>query len=210
MAKKKSDQTEASAEQQALEHRVDAMMSVEAPAAKPAAASGPPASPDSKPDPGDPPAAEPSPTAPLLPTKLLKAIGADKKVKAKTSEERPADIAVRIGDPADKPKSKAKPALEAAAPPPELSQPTPESDPAEPPAAPADSILEDSATDKAVDDIVAHEADTQLAVDDAVARQRTAEAEGRNQPGLLVAFFTSPWTWLIIIGTLSVLYLWYR
>lgn len=98
-------------------------------------------------------------------------------------------------------------------PPPEPSaQPEPPAEPTAAPASPkpAKNILEDSETDKAVEDIVVHEGDTQLAVDDAIAKRRTAEAELQNQRGVLSAIFTSYWTWLFIIGIAGVTYAWFH
>jgi hypothetical protein len=204
MAKKKSDKDSVSEEQRELERRVDAMMSVERPSSE--------APPDSKPDDGQtvPPAADPEPTAPKLPAKLLKTITVDNadKPKAKPAKTEPTPDPP---DPDDPPPERiiklhvkksndmeALPEIPAVA----------SDDP--PPLAPATDPLADTETDKAVDDIVASEADLQLAVDDAKARRHAAEADTEDRPGFLASFFKSPWTWLFIIGAAWVAYAWFH
>jgi hypothetical protein len=142
-----------------------------------------------------PEAGAPSPeTAPQLPAQLLKIIST-KTAKAKTPKpDPPSDVTIVIDDTAE-PKDIAE---------------TKDEPVQEPKPAVADGDpLEDNATDKAVDDIMAKEADMQLAVDDAVVRQKAAEAQG-NGPGILYSFFTSPWTWLFIIGSAGVAYAWFH
>jgi hypothetical protein len=205
MAKKKSDQPEAPPEEQELVRRVDAMMSVEKPLEK--ALPEPPA-PDKE------PAIEP-PTAPQLPPKLLKTIGASKSAKAKKAPKASSAPEAIVPSAAD--------TVDSDDPPPErilklhVSEDTASAEPAdtadEPTAAdpiPLQDPLEDTETDKAVDDIVANEADLQLAVDDATARRRTAEAEAQNQRGLLATIFTSFWTWLFILGVAGVAWAWFH
>jgi hypothetical protein len=231
MSKKKPEQVEESAEQQALEQRIDVMMSVELPDKKAPAEPAAPAQ-KSKAEQPVPVVAEEQLTAPTLPPQLLKTIGTSQVAKTKKAAKAPA----------------AKPATYAEPEPPALSEdgatvPHPDDPPPErilklhidrdsqlselePPdsndetepatsedraeALPAGDPLQDSETDKAVDDIVASEADLQLAVDDARVRRRTAETDLENQRGLLAIIFTSPWTWLIIIGTAAVVYAWYH
>jgi hypothetical protein len=191
MSNKKSDEAGKSPELQELEQRVDAMMSTEQPKDKAAKVTAVPAKKTSSlriisDYPGN------QKTAPKLPAKLLKNITA----------EAPA----------------------AAAPPEPAAEPEPEKPPAEPvPVAPAeveeppsepivstDNLLENSETDRAVEDIVIHEGDTQLAVDDAIAKRKAAEADNVHGPGLISRFFSSPWTWLFIIGIAAVTYAWYH
>ncbi len=197
MAKKKSDEDKRTTEQKALERKVDVMMSVE-------------------PLPGE-PEAEPksteetdkSPTkitvtdqatAPQLPAQLLKTIG-----KTKTPKSSLKIIKSTPPEPAPEPEPETTvPETPAPSTEPAIDKPVPDSRPL-----PADNPLDDSATDKAVDSIIAEEANTQLAVDDAVARQKAAAAGGPG-PGLLHRFFTSPWTWLFIIGIAGVTYAWFH
>jgi hypothetical protein len=183
-------------EQQKLEQKVDAMMSVEA-------VSAPiPDKPEPKPEkPAD---ILPKPsiqaTAPQLPTQLLKTIGKSKTAKStlkivKTPSDDPPE-------PEPEPEELDLEPIETAPPEPDEptvpDQPLPDNDP-----------LEDTATDKAVDAIVAEEADMQLAVADAVDRQKNGAVQDRG-PGLVYRFFASPWTWLFIIGIAAVTYAWYH
>jgi len=199
MAKKKSDHTEASDERGELERRVDAMMSVERPADKPAPKSKKPAE----------KASDDEPTAPQLPARLLKSIGGKSTIKIIPSEpEAAADIADDDppADDTDKsdindPPAEAESVVD--------EQPLPEPTKAAKPPLPGDP-LEDTETDKAVDDIVVHEADLQLAVDDVRTRRYAAEAELQNRRGLLATIFTSFWTWLIIIGIAGVVWAWFH
>ncbi|HEY5442104.1 MAG TPA: hypothetical protein VIJ68_01045 [Candidatus Saccharimonadales bacterium] len=185
MAKKKSDQTEKSAEEQELERRVDAMMSVET-SREPAAEEPSDVAPTEAPT-------DDLATAPQLPTQLLKTIGA-KKTK-KTAKPEPAD-------PDDPPPERVlKLHIDKDAPLDETlpEEPTTDDDP-----------LQDTETDKAVDDITAQEADLQLAVDDARARRRNEETKDDNRRGFFATIFTSPWTWLIIIGIAGVAWAWFH
>jgi hypothetical protein len=169
MRLKKSKTDDKETEQNALERRVDAMMSVEKNAA-------PSPEPETVPDP---PAEPVETTVPQLPAQLLKTIGGKSaKSSLKIVKEKPA---------AEEPS--------APEPPPETLA--------------ADDPFDDNATDKAVDSIVAEEADAQLAIDDAIARQKAAAA-APDGPGLIRRFFTSPWTWLLIIGAAGVTYAWYH
>jgi len=186
MSRKKAEDTGKDDSQKALEQRVDAMMSIEksSAAAKPAPA-GPVAEPEENPIPESEKAQS---TAPQLPSQLLKTLGGKSKastlkiVKAEPAEEEPTE--------SESTKTSEEPAPD--------TDPIPPGDP-----------LEDSATDNAVDDIMAKEADMQLAVDDAVARRQAAEAE-TSGPGLIHRFFASPWTWLFIIGIAAVAYAWFH
>jgi hypothetical protein len=180
MTKKKSDPQDKATEQQVLEQRVDAIMNGKASDAT-----------TSSPE-----------TAPQLPAQLLKTIST-KTTKAKAPKpEPPSDVAIVIDDTAE-----AENIAEA------KTEPVQEPEPAQKPEpAMTDNDpdpLEDNATDKAVEDIVATEADMQLAVDDAVSRQKAAAAQG-NGPGILYSFFTNPWTWLFIIGIVGVTYAWFH
>lgn len=194
MSKKKSDEPALSAEQQELERKVDAMMSVERTT-------------DSRTDRPLPTKStlriitdtEPLKTAPDLPAKLRKAAAKPAEpVTAAAPQFPPAAESAATADPVADPDSG-----EAAAAPAEAETPTPAP-------IPDQTILDDSQTDEAVEDIVAHEGDTQLAVEDAVARQRTEAAEAGRRPGPVIRFFTSLWLWLFVLMAAAVIYLWYR
>lgn len=205
MAKKKSDPTEASDERGEIERRVDAMMSVERPADKPAPKSKKPAEKASD-DKSDEPMTN-EPTAPQLPARLLKSIGGKSTIKIIPSEpESNADTADDDppADDTDESDNNALPVESEA-----NEQPSPEPAKAAASPLPGDP-LEDTATDEAVDDIMVHEADLQLAVDDVRTRRLTAEAELQHQRSSLRAIFTSFWTWLIIIGIAGVVWAWYH
>ncbi len=175
MRDKKSKPPATELDQQAIEQKVDAMMSVES---KPATANAAKAAQPSVLAVSGP--VEDQTTAPQLPTQLLKTIGGSKPTKStlKIIKNEPIEPAP---DRAPIPETK-----------------TLEDDP-----------LQDSDTDKAVDSIVADEADMQLAVADAVDRQKNAVPASKG-PGLFHRFFTSPWTWLFIIGVAGVTYAWYH
>ena len=194
MAKKKSDHTEASDERGELERRVDAMMSVEKPADKPAPKSKKPAE----------KASDDEPTAPQLPARLLKTIGGKSTIKIIPAEPEDAADDDLPADDTDKSYNNDPPTEPAAD-----EQPSPEPAKAPTPPLPGDP-LEDAETDEAVDDIVVQEADLQLAVDDVRTRRYAAEAELQNRRGLLATIFTSFWTWLIIIGIAGVVWAWFH
>lgn len=145
MPKKKSNRSEASAENEKLVQRVDSMMSTEL-----------------------------SADAPPKPTVM-----ADEPDDKKTDDQKPAIII---------PKNQ-KTAPELSAKPPIVISLADE--------APKDP-LEDSATDKAVDDIVAHEGDTVLAVNDALAARKQATAEP-GQPSGPRSSHKTFWIILLII-----------
>lgn len=198
---KKSKPSEAELAKQALEQKVDAMMSVEAPKPPAQAKTAEPAVQSvSAPLTAD------QTTAPQLPPQLLKTIG-----------KKPAKSTLKIikdTPPDDGPPSKPKPAKAEPA-----SQPQPASAPTEPvPAEPEPANgnaplttdpLDDKDTDQAVASIMAEEADMQLAVADAVDRQKATLSQPRG-PGALHRFFTSFWTWLFIFGTAGVVYAWFH
>jgi len=186
---KKSKPTAAELARQELEQKVDAMMSVEQPAAGPAKKTKPAKTAPPSVQAVSLPVAE-SVTAPELPSQLLKTIG-----------KKPAKSSIKIikEAPADQSPDSAEP--EPADPP---DEPVADSQPLA-----TDDPLDDAATDQAVDSIVSEEADMQLAVADAVDRQRNASNQPKR-PGLLRRFFTSFWTWLFIIGIAGVVYAWYH
>jgi len=197
MAKKKPNQSKEPAAPTELEQRVDAMMSVEQPAANAA-------------EPAAPTVGADLPTAPQLPAKLLKTISASKTTKPKSTKAAAPAAAIEPSVPDDPPPERIlKLHIDETA---ELpaAGPTDEEQAAPAPDLPTGDPLADDQTDEAVDDITAHEADLQLAVDDARARRRNAELEGQNREGVLHAFFTSPWTWLFIIGIAGVTWAWFH
>jgi hypothetical protein len=202
MAKKKSVRTEESNEQRKLERQVDAMMSVEAP--KDSKTPSQPAVPAEDAAGDDKTGSATSgnqQTAPPLPPRLLKTIKDD--TQTAEPDSAAADESSGPDDtPSDDNKADNEPDTKVTQP-----EETPEADAQD---TQLPDALEDNETDKAVDDIVASEANTQLAVDDARARRRTAEIEAENRRGLLAVIFTSPWTWLIIIGIAGVAYAWYH
>jgi hypothetical protein len=186
MPKKKPEEPEQSADDKALEHRVDVMMSTElaevsALAAEKLGAKKPAGKSDT--------AAEQK-TVPKLPAKFTKAIEAPEASEPKVPAEPP--IVITLADEAE-----AEPEPEPApAPEPAQSQ-TQENDP-----------LEDSSTNEAVDDIVAKEGDTILAVGDAmVAREQKTASLGQTSGGTA----KHKWLWflvlVVLLGTAADVYL---
>jgi hypothetical protein len=196
MPNKKSDEPEMSADEQALEHRVDVMMSTELVGADPAVSVPVAEKPDDKKPTskvtGD------QKTAPKLPAKLLKNVKSDEAPEPKTPAAPP--IVIALAD-----ETEPGPNLVS-----EDGQDT-EADVAE--AAefqtePAqdqnqkNDLLEDSSTDEAVDEIVANESDTILAVDDALAvRKQRLISAGQTHGG----FVKHKWIWflgfVVLLGT---------
>lgn len=183
MSKKKANKPEESAENQELVRRVDAMMSTELPDEPPARPVSIVVAPDDqKPVPVK---TKNQKTAPKLSPKLLKSVEGDEVTKdevtkLKTPAKPPIVITLADEDKAAE-EPAAKPEAEEAA--------------AEPPKAQDKDPLEDSATDKAVDDIVAHEGDTVLAVTDAL----TARQQAVAQPGRPSGRSDHKWLWLLIL-----------
>jgi hypothetical protein len=208
MSNKKATKADQSTEQQALEQRVDAMLSTES------KASATPGSPEVT-APVDALAQKTSSlhivsdyasnptTAPKLPSKLRKDVAVSKTgAKPAKVSPPPESTSVAIDETPPKPNVSAP----VAEPVESISEPAVAATSTTPPK----SIVEDAETDKAVQDIVIHEGDTQLAVDDAFARQKAAEAEAIGRHGFLHRFFTSFWTWLFIVGIAGVVWAWYH
>jgi hypothetical protein len=187
MPKKKPDEPEQSADDKALEHRVDVMMSTElakvsALAAEKLGGKKPAASSEAKSE-----VKEDQKTAPKLSAKLLKGVEAgEASEEPKTPAEPP--IVIALAD-------EAKP--EEPAPAPEVPESQPEPAPT---LTPENDPLEDSGTDEAVDDIVAKEGDTILAVGDALVaqEQRTATPGQTSGPPS-----KHKWLWFLVLVVLA-------
>ncbi|MEK7599598.1 MAG: hypothetical protein AAB462_00995 [Patescibacteria group bacterium] len=188
MHNKESDEPDKSAEEKALEHKVDQMLST-----KPVAASPPPTPP--KPpklvEPVTPTVAREIQTAPKLPDTTPPE--PHKAYKLETPTEPP--IVIALAD-AEEPKSIEEPVL----------KPAEESESSEPISQPVDAEtpipddpLEDGATNKAVDEIVAKEGDTLLALDDAKAA-RSQPKEPTGFKAKLASIFKSKRTWAIVLA----------
>lgn len=174
MPKKKPEEPEQSADDKALEHRVDVMMSTELAEVSALAAEklG-----DKKPaDTSD--AKEDQKTAPKLPPKLTKVVEA--------AEAHKPPIVITM---ADETEAETEPEPEPAPAPEPAPVQTQENDP-----------LEDSGTDEAVDDIVAKEGDTILAVGDAmVAREQRTASPGQTSGGTT----RHKWLWFLVLVVLA-------
>lgn len=189
MPDKKSDQPEQSADEKELEHRVDAMMSTELPETALPTSAPETKKTDGKKSTGT--AAKDRKTAPKPPPKLPKSIKVDEAPKPEEPDPMPGDSPVSLVPeaPSQATMDEVPAALETRAEP--AQDQTREADP-----------LEDSGTDEAVDDIVAHEGDTVLAVNDALAarQEKIAEASQSRQ-----RHFKHKWFWflvlVIILGT---------
>lgn len=186
---KKSDTADKPTEEEVLRQRVDDMMAV-----KPGAVPGDPVleKPAKKSE------AEtvhlPAISAPEVPAELLK------KIKpAKSKEPEPVEKVLKIPDSGTAPEKPAEKPAET--PQPEKIE-TVEPVNSEPPAADLDLAdeLENTETDKAVDDIVVKEADLVLAVEDAKTFRKKQAAEPAKQPGL----FRSAWTWITILAVIAI------
>jgi hypothetical protein len=221
MPSKKPKQAEEPDANQELVKRIDAMMSTELPSDTSSEAKAAVVEPEGQ------------KTAPKLPAKLLKDTESDKPAKSrksKKSAEPPiviklADEGKSLSEPDLKPEDTTNPATkeddsnavdDKKMPPEQTSAVEPE-EPAEnaaddepngedenPPSDP----LEDSATDKAVDDIVAHEGDTILAVNDALVARKQADAQPGRPSGKQGKH---KWLWfvglVVLIGTAIDLFL---
>ena len=194
MPKKKPEEPEQSADDKALEHRVDVMMSTElaevsALAAEKLGAKKPAASSEAKSE-----VKEDQKTAPKLSAKLTKAIEAAEAPELKVPAEPP--IVITLAD-------EAKP--EEPVPAPEVPESQPEATP-EP--SQENDPLEDSSTNEAVDDIVAKEGDTILAVGDAMVAREQKTASPGHTSGVTAKH---KWLWflvlIVLLGTAADVYL---
>ncbi len=193
MHNKGTDEPEKSAKQQELEHKVDSMMSVKPVAALPPKPKS--VEPISKPKPETQDSRE-FKTAPKLPSAAkitTEAEAPNKAYKLKTPDKPPIVIAL-----ADTPTTEA------------ITEPVTPTDtkpvtPAVPEATIPDDPLQDGATDKAVDEIVAREGDTLLALDDAKAASKQPVKTATGWKDKLAAVFKSKRTWAIIVALIIIL-----
>ncbi|MEK7059631.1 MAG: hypothetical protein AAB971_02655 [Patescibacteria group bacterium] len=209
MHNKKSDEPDKSVEEQALEQRVDAMLST-----KPVPqASSTLSTPKPKPKPDPPAAIKPTAqpireqkTAPKLPDELMATEAKDtdtpKTYKLKTPSEPPIVIALADADTntdtntdvGAKTEDAAKDITKKAA---SLNKAAEETTPADNEL--PDDPLKDGATDKAVDEIVANEGDTLLALADAkAARKQAANNKPSGWKQKFAALFKSKRTWIVV------------
>lgn len=190
MLDKKSEKPEESEQEQVLKHRIDIMMSKEIP--DDTAVSVTPASlaTDSL--------AKSQKTAPVLPAKLQISSDSEPVYKPQAPVTKP-PIVMALAD-----EHKSVAAAAGASQP--ASQSTLASDTAD---IPNSTPFDDSATDKAVDDIVASESDKLLAVDDAIAarKQRASSGpSGGGWKGKLGALLKNKWTWVGLIVLLAIIF----
>ena len=201
MLNKKPAKPEKSAEEQALESRVDAMMSIESAMTAASVPKSTNKANDKKPVSK---VTKSQKTAPELPDKLLKSVKGDEK----TDSDKPAEppIVISLVD-----ESKADPPIVSEAAP---DKPSKSAKPEALDSKPADSekkdlpdsMLEDSDTDEAVDEIVADEGDMMLAVNDAlVVRKNAAIVSNDSSPSVVktLIWFT---VFVLVLGIVYVSY----
>lgn len=185
MRHKKKSEPPKSPERKALEKHVDAMMDLK----KPDAAQTGEAAPETAPGVDS----QTAPTAPQLSAKLRKQIGIKDQPSEPLHIKKLDELTESIAGPEPpQDKSDDEPA-------PEPSEELPEQD-----IEARSTELDDAATDKAVDDIVAYEGDVMLAVADSTSKARNQELEEDEPKGhpLLSTLF---WAVIILVVTLIVI-----
>ncbi len=191
MHNQESGDSDKSPEQQALEQRVDVMMSTKPVAVLPPKPVNPkPVAPPAEKTEAPPP--KQLQTAPKLPDASAKkaevVVDEPKPYKLKTPDKPP--IVIALAD------TEADKAVEQPAPATETPVPATGNIPDDP--------LQDGATDKAVDEIVAKEGDTLLALDDAKAARRQAP-QPSGWKDKLAGLFKNKKTWAVLLVLLIVL-----
>jgi hypothetical protein len=178
MRNKKKASSQKTAEQEALERRVDAMMDPKKPDETPAAAIPSAAAEKAK----TPKASKVTKTAPQLSAKLRKQIGVD------DAPAKPLSIN-KLDEPTESAATPTKPAD-----PPPQDGITEQTD------------LDDSRTDEAVDDIVSYEGDVMLAIADSTVAERNRQAGETSEPKRAHGAFSAIiWTLVFLIAVTAVI-----